>query len=338
MSLESSIQIMLPAIEHELQNNLEKWIPAGENGLRKMLAYHMGWEGEGAGTQAQGKRIRSLLLLLCCGVLEENWEKALPAAAAVEYIHNFSLIHDDIQDKSQIRRGRQTVWVNWGIPQAINAGDLMFSLAFLTLSRLQETTSIIVSQNAANRLQQTCIELIQGQYLDLSYEDEENLSLQDYWPMINGKTAALLGCCTELGALVAGADAERCKDFNSFGKSLGLAFQVVDDWLGIWGNPALTGKATDSDLVSGKKTIPILYALQQGNRFAERWASGPIRSAEVEELAGLLTEEGAQEYTQEKADELTRRALLALSSAVKEENQSTAALREMADRLLQRQN
>ena len=142
-----------------------------------------------------------------------DWHKALPAAAAVELLHNFSLIHDDIQDHSDMRRGRPTVWVKWGVPQAINAGDVMFTQAFWALQRLADRTSAQTALEASQVLQQVCLRLTEGQYLDISYEDKSVLPLDAYWPMIGGKTSALLGGCAELGALVGGAGAVPTRSF-----------------------------------------------------------------------------------------------------------------------------
>src|SRR4030067_283120 len=142
-----------------------------------MVAYHLGWEGDGAGSDARGKRIRPLLVVLACAAAGGDWGKALPAAAAVELVHNFSLIHDDIQDNSPLRRGRTTVWKHWGIPQAINAGDAMLTLAHLSALRLANTISAEVAIQAATIFQQACLQLTKGQYLDLSYENRRPLSL-----------------------------------------------------------------------------------------------------------------------------------------------------------------
>jgi geranylgeranyl diphosphate synthase, type I len=155
--------------------------------------------------------------------------------------------------------------------------------------------------------------------------------------MVGGKTAALLSCCTELGAIVAGADNERIQSLREFGYKLGLAFQVQDDWLGIWGNSNQTGKSTDSDLVSGKKTLPVLYAIQQRKQFAQRWANGPVLPSEVPDLARLLIEEGAQAYIEQVADQLTNEALDALEKGLISPG-SGAALRSLSIKLLGRKS
>ena len=303
--------------------------------MRHMLAYHMGWEGEHAGPKAAGKRIRPLLVLLSCASAGGDWRAALPAAAAVELVHNFSLIHDDIEDNSPLRRGRQTVWKLWGIPQAINAGDAMFTQAYLVLLRLEHTVSPAVALRASHLLQETCLHLTQGQYMDISYENRLDLNVDAYWPMVSGKTAALLSACTGLGALAAGLDEARFQAYREFGRLLGLAFQAQDDILGIWGDAALTGKSADSDLVSGKKSLPVLFGLQQGAAFAQRWSQGPIQPDEVEALARLLEAEGARDFCQSAAEDLTTRALAALNQAAPQGDAGTALV-ELAHILLDR--
>jgi geranylgeranyl diphosphate synthase, type I len=155
--------------------------------------------------------------------------------------------------------------------------------------------------------------------------------------MIGGKTAALLACCTELGAIVAGSNDARRKAFREFGYKLGLAFQVQDDWLGIWGNSNQTGKSTDSDLVSGKKTLPVLFAIQQKKQFAKRWENGPILESEVPTLAQLLIDEGAQAYAEQLANQLTKEALEALNAG-SISDAASAELRALSIKLLGRKS
>lgn len=336
MSFEQFSHRMLPAIEKELKKAVDKVRGPGFEELSAMMAYHLGWEGEGAGPEASGKRIRPLLVLLTAAAAGGNLEAALPAAAAIELIHNFSLIHDDIEDKSPLRRGRPTVWEIWGTAQAINTGDAMFSLAHLTLLDLEVTASPAIALQAARILQETCLSLTQGQHLDMAYERRGSLTEADYWPMVNGKTAALLGACTELGALAAGAATARRLAFLRFGRSLGLAFQVQDDILGIWGYTGKTGKSAESDMVAGKKSLPVLYGLGKKGLFAERWLQGPITSSEVIGLARQLEAEGARAYAQEAASRLTGEALQALLEA-SPEGEAGLALVELAELLLKRQ-
>ena len=274
---------MLPKIEEELVSIVRQARVHDSEQFYSMLAYHMGWDERAV--VAQGKRIRPLIVLLTTSATGGKWERALPAAAAVELVHNFSLIHDDIQDGSDLRRGRPTVWKIWGMPQAINVGDAMFALAHAAMLRLADTSSPETVIRASRLLLQTCLELTKGQYLDMQYEDRNDLTVDDYWPMVSGKTAALLAACTELGAIIASATEATCTAFHEFGRSLGLAFQAQDDYLGIWGDAALTGKSAESDLIPGKKSLPILFGLTQKGLFSQRWFEGPIGPEEVPTLA-----------------------------------------------------
>jgi geranylgeranyl diphosphate synthase type I len=335
MNLSNYMEHMLPAIEEEMEACVKVGLEDGLEELYSMLSYHLGWEGDDSGPKAQGKRVRPLLVLLTTAAAGGKWENALPAAAAVELVHNFSLIHDDIQDDSPLRRGRETVWKKWGLAQGINAGDSMFSLAHIALKRLEKLVSPEIALRAYQILPMSCLILTQGQYLDLSYEDREDLTVEDYWPMIRGKTAALLATCAELGALIAEADKKTQAAYRKFGEYVGLAFQVQDDILGIWGDAALTGKSADSDLLAGKKSFPVLFALEKKGEFAKRWQNGKIAAKEVPELAKMLEEEGALAYAQEAADSLTKQALEAVEDA-NPQGDAKEALFELADTLIKR--
>jgi geranylgeranyl diphosphate synthase type I len=326
---------MLEAIEGELRRAVQ--LADGERlaEFLGMLAYHLGWEGEGAGPEARGKRIRPLLLLLTCAAAGGDWQRALPAAAAVELIHNFSLIHDDIQDNSPLRRGRPTVWKLWGVPQAINSGDAMLTLAHLSALRLADANSAEVALQAGIILQGACLQLTKGQYLDLSYEARGALTLDDYWTMVSGKTAALLSTCTEVGAMIAQVNSASRAAYRRFGHSLGLAFQALDDVLGIWGDAVSTGKSIESDLLSGKKSLPVLYGLEQNGPFARRWSQGPLQVDEIAGMAAQLEAEGGRGYAQGAASRLTVEALQALAEA-EPQGEAGQALRELADSLLNR--
>ncbi len=337
MSLQKFSEIMFPVIEQELQQAIIQTRQPGLEDMVAMMTYHMGWEGEGAGPDARGKRIRPLLVLLCAAAAGGDWQCALPGAVAVELVHNFSLVHDDIQDQSPLRRGRATLWTRRGIAQALNTGDTLFVLAQLAVLRLAETVSLEAAQAAARILQETCLALTQGQFLDLSYEGRVDLSEADYWPMVRGKTAALLEACTFIGALSAQARPAVCQEYRDFGNLLGLAFQVQDDLLGIWGDAATIGKSTASDLVSGKKTLPVLYGLSQQDVFARRWAQGAIQPDEVPDLAAQLEAEGARRYVCKRADQLTQQALKKLENA-KPAGEAGQALFELANYLLKREN
>jgi geranylgeranyl diphosphate synthase type I len=309
---------MLEAIETELQRQVARLDHPGTKPFHEMLAYHMGWTGEGAGPLAAGKRIRPLLTLLTTasciekqkgGSRAADWLHATPAAAAIELIHNFSLVHDDIQDNSTLRRGRDTVWVKWGAPMAINVGDALFVVANQATLDLAGHYPAGIVVKAAAILNDNCLQLTCGQYLDISYEERRDPAIEDYWQMIGGKTSALLSACTHIGALLGLADEDKREAYRLFGYHLGLAFQVQDDILGIWGDEATTGKSVVSDLVEGKKSLPVIFGLEKNGRFAARRRQGPITVDEVTEIAALLEQEGAKDFAVKMSAQETQKAL-----------------------------
>jgi len=233
MSQEITRKQYQQAIEKELKNAVNSLGGPDYNELIQMMAYHMGWEHASARPGASGKRIRPTITLLTAAAAGGKWETALPAATSIELIHNFSLLHDDIEDNSLLRRGRPTVWSKWGVAQAINTGDAMLSLANRWIFRLADETTLSTTIKAATIVQNTCIKLTQGQFLDISFEDRDDVTTIEYWTMIKGKTAALISCASELGAVIAKADNDCVEQFRLFGQNLGLAFQVLDDILGI---------------------------------------------------------------------------------------------------------
>lgn len=336
------LKTLLPHIELELQKQVSRLDQPRTKPFHEMLTYHMGWTGEGAGPEATGKRIRPLLVLLTassCGADHSSstaWQSALPAAAAIELVHNFSLVHDDIEDNSPKRRGRDTTWIKSGVPMAINVGDALFVLSSQAIIDLKENYPAEVVMKAAEILHNTCLELTRGQFLDMSYEERNDLGVEDYWPMIAGKTAALLAACCQMGALLGGADDELQDIYRSYGHYLGLAFQVQDDILGIWGDETVTGKSAASDLVEGKNSLPVLIGLGKKGKFAERWAQGPIQSAEVEEVARLLASEGGYGEAKEASIQMTDMAINSLREA-DPQGEASETLFELTNRLLNRE-
>jgi geranylgeranyl diphosphate synthase type I len=329
------VSILLPEIETELQRQIGRLEEVHTLQFRDMLSYHMGWTGEGAGTEATGKRIRPLLLLLTTASCGGDWKKALPTAAAVELVHNFSLVHDDIQDKSEKRRGRPTVWVSWGSPMAINAGDALFVLSNLALLDLSISFPADIIVEASRILQNVCLDLTRGQFMDMSFEERTDVKVEDYWQMITGKTASLLSACCHIGALLGNADEANCDAYRSFGHYLGLAFQIQDDILGIWGDENLTGKSTASDLIERKKTMPVLVGLRKEGKFAERWSLGGITPDNVEEVAKLLASESAYAYTHDAVKQMTDLAINSLREA-DPQGEAGDALLDLSNKLLYR--
>jgi geranylgeranyl diphosphate synthase type I len=336
MSLKKYMDTMLPAIETELQRQVSRLDEPHTKSFHDMLTYHMGWTGEGAGPEATGKRIRPLMVLLTTAACGAEWLHAISAAAAVELVHNFSLVHDDIQDNSEKRRGRTTTWKIWGMPLAINVGDALFVMSNQAMMDLSDHYPAEIIVKAAAVLHDTCLDLTRGQFLDISYEERNDLGVEDYWPMIAGKTAALLSACCHIGSILGGVDESKQDAYRSFGHAVGLAFQVQDDILGIWGNETITGKSAAGDLLEGKKSLPVLHGLSQGGKFAERWAQGPIHPDEVEELANLLANEGSYEFTHGMSRQMTTLALNSLREA-DPQGEAGEALMELANKLILRE-
>lgn len=335
-SLEGITQTYLDAIEAGLLHAVQRVNEFGNAKLHDMLAYHMGWNGNPNTPQVRGKRIRPLLVLFACSAAGGDWHQALPGAIAVELVHNFSLIHDDIEDRSPLRRGRPAVWKKWGIPQAINTGDAMFALAHLEAIKLANTVNVPIGLKAVEILQSACLHLTHGQYLDLAYETRNNLTVDEYWVMVEGKTAALMAASTELGALAASCSDLTCDAYRKFGRLSGLAFQVQDDLLGIWGDSAITGKSNQSDLVTGKLTLPVIYGLSKKGAFEKRWKLGTITPQELPEIIKQLELEGGKAFTQDQATKLLNDAL----SILKETHPSEIAgeaLKDLAVSMVNRQ-
>ena len=335
--LRSFMESMIPAIEAEMQKVLQP-ADGGAHPLYTMMHYHMGWTDE-RGRPARvkaGKRIRPVLLLLSCGAAGGRWQEALPAAAAVELLHNFTLIHDDIQDASPTRRGRDTVWKIWGVPHAINSGDSMFALAHDALYRLTErSVGPQVVMRAARRFDETCVALTQGQFRDMAFETRPSVTVDEYLEMIGGKTAALLALCGELGALTAGADDGLVKHYATFARDLGLAFQVKDDILGIWGDEEQIGKSAATDIETRKKTLPVLYGLERSQELRELYARPENDGEFVARVVQLLDDCSAREFARAQAAAYSKSALEHLEASGAE-GRAGAALQQLADRLLQR--
>lgn len=325
--------VMIAAVDADLQDSLkfgDTWLPAG---IQEMIRYHLGWSGP---EEIQGKRVRPLLTLLCCQGSGGEWQAALPAASAIEWVHNFSLIHDDIQDNSQTRRGRPTVWKKWGKPQAINTGDALFALAYLTTQRLCQNGFSADKVLTVHRiLNETSLALTHGQHLDIAFEGMDQVSSDAYLDMIAGKTAALIGASCQIGALLSPFGDAHSAAYQSFGVNLGLAFQVIDDLLGIWGVELTTGKSASDDLQTGKKTLPVIHGLEHSEEFRRRWSVLERSEVNLAELRQLLEESGSRDFAADWAERYTDKALAALEAAQPSEPAKNE-LSTLTARLLQR--
>lgn len=303
-----------------------------------MMQYHMGWRTMELAPENlyNGKKIRPILLLLTCEAEGGDWHQAIPAAAAIELLHNFSLIHDDIQDVSDTRRGRLTNWKIWGEAQAINTGDAIFASAQLAMARLSDrgVDPAIVVQ-ALKRLNETCILLTQGQFRDMSFETRNDVKVDEYTQMIRGKTAVLVALSAELGALIAGANKATVSHYHQFGLDTGLAFQVIDDILGIWGDEAEIGKSASSDIMTKKKSIPVLHGLEHSEALRTHYQLSSETAGFVETTISLLDSVGSRAYAEQLAESYTASAFHHLESATPE-GEAGQALIELANMLLAR--
>ncbi|MCX6054995.1 MAG: polyprenyl synthetase family protein [Chloroflexi bacterium] len=289
------------SIDKELRRSLTERLINYPEELVSMFNYQLGWDEEKNLKKNQGKRIRPLIVALSCMACGGDWQVSLPSAAAVELVHNFSLIHDDIQDHSETRRGKKTIWVKWGEAQAINTGDAMLTLAHLTLMSTKNQINDRKTLQCINLLQNACLQLTKGQYLDIAYEKKSILGIEDYWEMVKGKTASLLSACFGFGAILSDSDQETINKLMDFGNIVGLAFQVQDDWLGIWGDIERIGKSVDSDLINRKKTYPTLLGLQKQGEFALLWSENDIIDTILaNRMKEALTAEGVAVDTQKK--------------------------------------
>ncbi len=275
--------------------------------------YHLGWTNpQGGPARADtGKRLRPLLCLWACEAVGGDWHTALPAAAAIELVHNFSLIHDDIEDNSPTRRGRTTVWHVWGMPQGVNAGDAMFALAHRALDGLSASVPPGTQVELRRVFDTAALKLTQGQYFDLAYEHAEQVTLEQYIEMVRGKTAALISAAAEIGARLGTSDTHIIERFAAYGEHLGIAFQISDDILGLWGDPAVTGKSARTDLASRKKSYPVLAAMtcEGGDELAALYARTEWTEAELARVERILEETAARGLAEQAANSFAQQAL-----------------------------
>ncbi|MEJ1105805.1 MULTISPECIES: family 2 encapsulin nanocompartment cargo protein polyprenyl transferase [unclassified Kribbella] len=285
---------------------------------RRIADYHFGWADEdGNPAHADGgKAIRPALVLLTAQAVGGTTEAALPAAVAVELVHNFSLLHDDVMDCDTARRHRATAWTVFGLGPAILAGDALLGLAFDVLVGSGHPSR----GDAARMLGAAVQELVDGQLADAHFEQRDDVVPAECVRMAQLKTGALLGCCTALGALLGGGRPEQIDHLRLYGEDLGLAYQYVDDLLGIWGQPPVTGKPVYSDLRRRKKSLPVVSALSSSTAAGRELAAlyrreDELSDAELVHAAGLIEAAGAREGSQAQADALLSAALGELTAA-----------------------
>jgi geranylgeranyl diphosphate synthase type I len=303
ISSDLDLNVLLADTESEILRVVADRDPSTA-GVYEMIRYHLGLDGEDG---PRGKRMRPLLGLLAYASIAGEHTRALPGAAAVELGHNFSLVHDDIEDGDEERRHRPTLWKLHGIAQAINTGDLIFSLSRVALHRL---TDLGFPDRTVLRLMrlydETCVRLCEGQYIDIATSaSDEPMTVDLYFDMIGRKTAALIAGSIEAGAILATEDDDVIARYRRFGWALGLAFQLNDDLLGIWGLEQQTGKVP-TDVARHKKTLPVLYAFEHAQpadreRLAELYVLAEPGDLEIGEIVEILDRTGAEAYTRAEA-------------------------------------
>ena len=262
--------------------------PESLPGLREMVSYHFGWSDP---LSKSGKRLRPLLLLTSSQMFGGQPMDLMPAAVAMEVLHNYTLVHDDIEDQGLTRHGRECLWRRYGLAQALNTGDFLSTMAHDLFFEVQSAVDTTTFARAYSVFRQAALDVIRGQYLDMNYETKEFISVDNYLEMIRLKTACLITASIQIGAILAGADDDTEKILEVIGEHAGLAFQIQDDYLGIWGDTSSTGKSNLTDLTTRKKTYPILLGLAESLDFKAAWDDNVDITPELAgQMAKLLAE------------------------------------------------
>lgn len=297
------------------------------NGLYEPIAYTMA---------AGGKRVRPQLAMIACELFGGNVEEVAPAAMALEVFHNFTLLHDDVMDHAEVRRGRPTVHVKWNANTAILSGDQMLIEAYKLLSNVPAR----VLPQVLQLFNKMATEICEGQQYDVDFEQQDQVEITDYLMMIRLKTAVLLATALQMGSMIAGADIEHQHALYEFGIHIGLAFQIQDDILDVWGNPATFGKAVGGDISCNKKTFVQLTAMQMANQEQQKqlqdWYSQVLddNAEKIAAVTAIYNEIGVRSACEKVVNEYTTRALEMLQALP--QNSATEQLRGLADKLHKR--
>ncbi|WP_326600040.1 polyprenyl synthetase family protein [Streptomyces sp. NBC_01803] len=303
---------------------LRDWVRRLPAPIARVASYHFGWTDSAGRPESApgGKALRPALVFACAEAVGAPAEAALAPAVAVELVHNFSLIHDDILDGDATRHHRATAWRVFGSSSALLAGDALLIHATRVLT---EQHGPDMAATGVRWLSEATTQLIEGEYTDLAFEERSHVTLAECLAMTERKTAVLLACSCALGALWGGGSPQRTEALRRFGTHLGIAFQLADDLLGIWGDPAVTGKPAGADLTVRKKSLPVVAALDSGTDAGRRLAElygGPDRPdpaapdpAETARLTALVEEAGGRAWAEETAGEQLRLALDCLRTA-----------------------
>ena len=315
MTVSERLTSRIHAIDQEIREVLAQAEPALQP-FYGMMLYHLGLDASRPGG---GKRMRPLMCVLVYEALAGDARSILPAAAALELLHNFTLIHDDIEDQDPTRHHRPTVWSVWGVPQAINTGDGMYAGSRLAVQRLRDRglpdARIL---DFACLIDRACVRVCEGQFLDISFESRTDITVARYRAMAAKKTGALIAACAEGGAVLATDDPRIRESLARFGDEFGQAFQAYDDLLGIWATSERTGKLEMQDLVKRKKTLPVVMAFEKASprtqaELASLFApAAPLEAASVERIREILDELGTRGQLEGEIAAHRTRALHAL--------------------------
>ena len=272
--------------------------------------------------RAGGKRVRPAILVASGLALGGDYARLIPYASAVELVHTFTLIHDDIMDNDDFRRGVETVHRKWGVPVAITAGDLLFSKAFEVPTSSELSNNVydhLSSLRAVNILSRAASTVAEGQALDMMFEEKQMVTETEYLDMVYRKTAALIEASSAMGAVLAGASDEDVELMKRYGRNIGIAFQIKDDILGIYGDPEVTGKPVYSDLREGKKTLLLIRAMERGSeelrkRLQQVLGNRNASTKDFEEVATMIEDLGIRRETELEAYKLAEEAISELNS------------------------
>ena len=286
-----------------------------------MLRYYMGWVDEnGRPHEAmEGKALRPTLCLFACEAVGGAVEMAMPSAVALEFIHNFSLIHDDIQDRDETRHNRKTLWAVWGDPKALVAGNVLRVVADECLHQLLESGLDYERALSAGALfTEAYLEMIEGQYLDLQFEGRHDIAMSDYLNMISRKTGALIRCSLNLGAVVGAQELGVADAFKECGRAIGYVFQIIDDVLGVWGDEETTGKPVGADIRRKKNSYPVVYAMQTADHqdkqmLDEIYEKDKLDDTDVESVLEVMDRLNVRDHAQYEAERYAEAAMASLA-------------------------
>jgi len=314
----SDLALLKDQFETSLKQLVLARTPESLPGLHEVVSYHFGWDDTSSKT---GKRLRPMLLLASSDLFGGQTERVMPAAVAMEVLHNYTLVHDDIEDQGETRHGRECLWRRYGLAQALNVGDYLSAMAHDIFCEVEAYMEPSDFARAYSIFRQASMDVIRGQYLDMHFETERSVSVDEYLVMIRLKTSCLISASIRIGAILAGVDQATEDLLEKIGEHAGLAFQIQDDYLGIWGDSASTGKSNLTDLTTRKKTYPILLGLAEYPDFKAAWDANPQITPELAGQMAIILSEA-------KIDEKTNEAVLTHLQVIKEGNQRFAHLGE----------